>query len=219
MLVHEDWLLTVQRAAVHLPTATAVIADLHLGYDDVRRRHGEAIPAFNLEETLAALRSLHAEHGVKRLVVAGDLCEDGRSPGPVAELFAILLDWGIETIGVIPGNHDRKLASIPNSVPIVGDGLRLGRWKVVHGDAPARGWIVQGHCHSCLRWAGAVAPCFLVSTRRLILPAFSGDAAGVNVLRQRGWQAYRCHAIVGNRVLDFGPVRRIKHATSKPHRE
>src|SRR5436309_2915696 len=30
MRVNKDWLLTPQRAALHLPTATAVIADLHL---------------------------------------------------------------------------------------------------------------------------------------------------------------------------------------------
>jgi hypothetical protein len=31
MLVHAEWLLTAQRVAVHLPTQTAVAADLHLG--------------------------------------------------------------------------------------------------------------------------------------------------------------------------------------------
>src|SRR5438270_5847367 len=36
MIVHEDWLLTPVRAAVHLPTATAVVADLHLGYELAR---------------------------------------------------------------------------------------------------------------------------------------------------------------------------------------
>ncbi len=83
MIVHDDWLLTPHRAAVHLPTATGVIADLHLGYDEVRRRRGDAVPAFDAREVLARLEQL-AQHGVRRLLIAGDLCEDGRSPGPLA---------------------------------------------------------------------------------------------------------------------------------------
>src|SRR5262249_34562148 len=42
MRIHRDWLLTPERAAVHLPTATAIVADLHLGYNHARRRTGEA---------------------------------------------------------------------------------------------------------------------------------------------------------------------------------
>jgi hypothetical protein len=38
----------------------------------------------------------------------------------------------------------------------------------------------------------------------LVLPAFSRDAAGVNVYYGAEWAAYHCHAIVGERVLDFG---------------
>ena len=40
-----NWLLTPERAAIHLPTATAVLADLHLGYNEVRCGTGEAVPA------------------------------------------------------------------------------------------------------------------------------------------------------------------------------
>ena len=53
MYVHEDWLLTPYRAAIHLPTATAVIADLHLGYDQVRQRGGEAVPSSSFEDIVA----------------------------------------------------------------------------------------------------------------------------------------------------------------------
>ena len=37
MRVFTDWELTPDRAAVHLPTRTAVVADLHLGYAEARQ--------------------------------------------------------------------------------------------------------------------------------------------------------------------------------------
>jgi hypothetical protein len=55
-----------------------------------------------------------------------------------------------------------------------------------------------------LRWNGLTAPCFLLREDHLILPAFSADAAGVNVLRGSRWRGYRCCVIAGNKVLDFG---------------
>src|SRR5438067_991701 len=36
----DDWLLTPQRVAVHRPSGSAVVADLHLGYGQARRRGG-----------------------------------------------------------------------------------------------------------------------------------------------------------------------------------
>jgi hypothetical protein len=215
-MVHDDWLLTAERAAVHLPTATAVLADLHLGYEHARRRGGEAVPLANIAEVSARIRSLCAKHAVERLVIAGDLCEDGRSPGPVAELLEGLRQDRIELLGIVPGNHDRKLAA---DLPVLVESIKVGRWQVIHGDRPARGWVVQGHAHPCLRWAGIVAPCFLVGPRRLVLPAFSADAAGVNVLRQPEWRTYRCGVIVGDQVRDFGIVARLGRGPTRPNRK
>jgi putative SbcD/Mre11-related phosphoesterase len=216
MIVHNEWLLTAQRAAVHLPTATAVIADLHLGYDQVRRRGGDAVPAFEINDGVAAFRTLAARHGVRRLIIAGDCFEDGRCFESLSTAIAALARMGVELSGIVPGNHDRRLASANASVPLFQKGLRLGRWRIVHGDGPLpRGRVVHGHIHPCVRWQGVGAPCFLVSERRLVLPAFSADAAGVNVLRQREWRDYQCCVIVGERVLDFGEVRAFRKSFSR----
>ncbi|OAI51389.1 hypothetical protein AYO44_00850 [Planctomycetaceae bacterium SCGC AG-212-F19] len=215
LLVHDEWLLTAHRAAVHVPTATAVIADLHLGYNRVRRRIGEAVPTSDPAELIHGIRLLCQQEGIRRLVIAGDLCEDGRDPGPLGELFAALAPQTIEMLGIIPGNHDRQLAKTSTGLPLLPDGLKLGRWHIMHGDAPrARGYVVQGHVHPCLRWAGVAAPCFLVGPRRLILPAFSTDAAGGNVLRRREWLTYRCAVIAGGKVLDFGPIAGLRQRLS-----
>ena len=71
--VHDDWWLLPERLALHEPTATAVIADVHLGYSAIRRRLGDAIPLPGMAATLAPLARAAATHRIDRLVVAGDL--------------------------------------------------------------------------------------------------------------------------------------------------
>jgi metallophosphoesterase superfamily enzyme len=208
----DDWLLTPARAALHLPTATAVVADLHLGYDKARLRAGEAVPARPLHDILSPLAPLIRAHGVRRLAVAGDLFESG----PDRELAAGLLAWcaaeGVELAAVAPGNHDRGLAGVADLLPVRPDGFDLGGWRVVHGDGePPPGPVVQGHEHPWVRWSHALSgPCYLAAPESLILPAFSPDAAGVNVLPRRRWRDHRCFVIAGDRVLDFGPLGELR---------
>jgi metallophosphoesterase superfamily enzyme len=212
VLVLGEWLLTPARAAVHVPTRTAVVADLHLGYDRVRRRGGEAVPARPLAAELAPLADLLARRGLRRLVIAGDLFEDGRCQREevVEELLGWLGQADVELAGVVPGNHDRGLGS--SRLPVCPEGVVLGGWRVVHGDGERPpGPVVQGHEHPCLRWRpGVEGPCFLVGEGHLVLPAYSRDAAGGNVLGRARWAGYRCCAIAGEAVLDFGAVEGLR---------
>ena len=219
MRVHTDWLLTPERAAVHLPTATAVVADLHLGYDLARHRLGDAVPSTGLDDTTAALSPLLRSRFVRRLLIAGDAVENQSG----AELFALLMKWlasaGLEWIGLVPGNHDRSLGEI-DSLSCVPDGLTLGSWQICHGDRrPQGGLQMMGHFHPCLRLRGRMsAPCYLVGRSRIIIPAFSQDAAGVNVLGRAFSRGCRCFAIVQDRVLDFGNVSRLSTRFQKSTR-
>jgi putative SbcD/Mre11-related phosphoesterase len=208
MLVHAEWLLTGERVAVHVPTRTAVAADLHLGYEQARRRRGDAVPITGLDDLLRALARLTAAHGLRRLVIAGDLFEDAAGQALVPDLLRWMDGHGLELAGVVPGNHDRGLMRADSGLPVCPDGMRLGEWLVVHGDgALPPGRLVLGHFHPCLRWGGRIAaPCYLVGDERLVLPAFSPDAAGVDVLGARRWRDCRCAVIAGAEVLDFGVV-------------
>jgi putative SbcD/Mre11-related phosphoesterase len=211
MIVLDEWLLTAQRAAVHLPSGAAVIADVHLGYGEARRQGGDAVPLGNPADALAPLLPLVERHALRRLVIAGDLFEAGARE----ELVDALLAWCEEAglaLAVVPGNHDRGVSKLGQRLPLYPDGVTLGRWRVVHGDAEVPdGPVVQGHEHPWARWSRRVGgPCFLVSANRLILPAFSRDAAGVNVLGDPRWAQFRCHIIAGERVLDFGEMMGLK---------
>jgi uncharacterized protein len=204
--VQEDWLLTPARVAVHLPTATAVVADLHLGYSEARRASGEAVPAVPLERRLAPLAALASGALTRRLVIAGDLFEDGVSDAAAAELLAWAGRVGLE-LAVVPGNHDRGAGQRPLGLPLYPEGVCVGGWQVVHGHAELpTGCVVQGHLHPCIRRGRLSAPCYLVADGHLVLPAYSADARGVNVLRLPEWGRYRCYAAAGGEVLDFGEL-------------
>jgi metallophosphoesterase superfamily enzyme len=213
MIVLDEWLLTPERVAIHQPSGTAVVADLHLGYDAARRRGGDAVPRVSVAARMAGPLAALRRHGFARLAVAGDLLEDGRCRDVLDEFRAWLDGAGIALVGVAPGNHDGPaLLGAAAELPVFRDGFDVGGWRVVHGDGdlPA-GRVVCGHAHPWARWrSGVGGPCYLVSEDRLMLPACSADAAGVNVLGTRPWRAFRCCVIVGNQVLDFGPLGHLK---------
>ena len=105
MLVLDEWLLTPERAAIHLPSAAAVIADVHLGYGEARRRGGDAVPLADAATVLAPLRPLLEQHAVRQLVIAGDLFEAGTHTELAGELLAWCARARID-LAVVPGNHD-----------------------------------------------------------------------------------------------------------------
>jgi putative SbcD/Mre11-related phosphoesterase len=207
-----------------LPRArTAVIADVHLGYEWARASAGDCLPAHSLAETLERLERLCARGRIERLVVAGDLVEQGRpcrrTASDVGRLCRWLGDRGIHT-HLLLGNHDRSLRWMIDQIvvpddaarPVLEDQLMLNTWAVTHGHRDgAAGKTVCGHHHPAVRVLGRSAPCFLVGDDRIVLPAFSQNAAGLDVASAAlpaGWDraALRCLLSTGAEVLDFGPL-------------
>ncbi len=169
-----------------------------------------------LDPVLAVFGKLKQAHGIQRLVIAGDLFEDVHGRELAGELLERLLASGIDLAGVVPGNHDRGLARDACGLPLERDGVLLGDWRVLHGDGPLpRGRLVLGHFHPALRWGRLRVPCYLVSASRIILPAFSLDAAGVDVLGERRWRGQRCYPVADGQVLDLGSVERLQKKRSR----
>ena len=176
MRVDGGWQLTQERVAVHRATATAVLADLHLGYVEARQRRGDALPTPELDAVLQPLARVIAQFSVQRVLIAGDLFEDGMEP-KLANAFVEWVDrQGSELIGVVPGNHDRHCGSDSSHawpIPLWPQGYRLDDWLVVHGDGAIPDQpIVCGHLHPSCRAAGRNWPCYLVGPRRIVLPAY-----------------------------------------------
>ena len=205
-LAADDWLLTPFRLAVHSATKTAVVADLHLGYSQARRRSGDAVPLVSIETQLLPLRQACAALEIRELVVAGDLFESGLDADSIRRFRAVVDECRLRLTGVVPGNHDRGWRDFALELPMMPDGIDIGGWRIVHGDGPVSGdRILCGHHHPAWRSAGRTMPCYLVGPNRLVLPAFSTDAAGGDV-RSR-WPGYRAIVIEKDRLVDRGILR------------
>ena len=181
----ESWQLAPEGAAIHLGERTAVIADVHLGYEWARGAAGDCVPAHSLDETLSRLACLLARASIARLIVAGDLVESPRPCRRTAADLHRLRGW-LDAMGVsllvLEGNHDRspwgvsrstggstEIAPLPATCTVDG-------WTIGHGDRPLSGTrIMSGHHHPVFRFQGNTSPCFLVGPGRIVLPAFSSE--------------------------------------------
>jgi uncharacterized protein len=200
MRIFDDWLLLPQRFAVHEPSATAVLADVHLGYSAARQRLGDAIPWRSVEEEMGPLVIAAATLEIRAVVVAGDLFERGFDAVIFAQWLDVLDRLKIRFMGLVPGNHDRVGADA-SSLPIWPGGYDLAGWRIRHGHEPSEGGkVVSGHWHPAIRWKGRKVPCFLARGSHLILPAFSLDAAGVDVRSDARWQGWDCYALCGAKI-------------------
>ncbi|GIW89173.1 MAG: metallophosphoesterase [Isosphaeraceae bacterium] len=210
----EGWWMVPEGGLVHVSERVAVVADVHLGYDWARARLGDVLPPHTLTETMARLESLLERAEVRRLIVAGDLVEATRSCAATASDVEALRRW-LDSRGVrlerVAGNHDPP--------PMCGGpwAVEVGGWTVAHGhrEMAARRLIV-GHWHPMVRLAGQAVPCFLVERHRVVLPAFSDNAAGVDVIG-RGAPVVaspdaRCVAIADGELFDFGRLGSLARA-------
>lgn len=204
-----DWILTPEGAVVQPVARTAVIADVHLGYEWARGKAGDSVPAHSLRETIARLDRLFGRvpDMISTLIVAGDLVESRRPCRRTAEDVRQLRLWldrrGVQFI-LLAGNHDPQ-QSIETVREVAG-------WTIGHGHQPIPGErIIFGHFHPVFRLDGLTAPCFVASENRIILPAFSNNAAGLDVrTRPKAFDvpgsAPRCLVSTGDDILDFGPL-------------
>lgn len=213
----DGWWLTPEAAAWHRDERVAVVADVHLGYEWARAAGGDCVPAHSLAETTDRLARLLARGPVDRLVVAGDLVESSTPCPRTSADVRRLRDWlarrGVELVA-LRGNHDPRHVALPETIEVSG-------WTIAHGHRPVEAErTITGHLHPILRADAIGAPCFLVRPSAIVLPAFSPNAAGLNVLTaaQPGWDdaCWRCLAGTGAELLDFGSLARLRERAAEP---
>lgn len=202
------WVLSPEGAAIHRAERTAVIADVHLGYEWARGAAGDCVPPHSLGETVARLAAVLDRAPIATLIVAGDLVESHRPCRRTDADVRRLIDWldarGVRLVA-LEGNHDRGRPGSPASAVVDG-------WTIAHGHRPMIGdHRIYGHYHPVVRSEGFAAPCFLAGPDRIVLPAFSANAAGCDVRTgpiPADWldPSLRCLASTGAELLDFGPL-------------
>lgn len=192
----EAIILLPHRAAYWPAAATLLVADLHLDKCELMRAHGLPIPRALLDEQIARLDSAVRATHARRILIVGDLLHAPAGlTGPMVEHFAAWRASMPVEIGVVPGNHDRALGRAAEAwrMSILPSPYAEGPFAFVHDpqDRPARSkpYFWSGHVHPgiVLRRAGdsIKLPCFHLTRRIGILPAFSTFTVGGGVDRAR----------------------------------
>ncbi|MBO8179982.1 MAG: metallophosphoesterase family protein [Archaeoglobus sp.] len=185
----KDVLFTPERAAI--VGNTAVIADLHLGFENVLQEKGYAVPRMQLKEIKDRVKSIIEKYDIDRIVVAGDLKHEFSRNLPYewedVREFIESVDVELE---VVRGNHDNYLAAILADYGIeLKEKVKVGDYVVIHGHKEFEGEkIIMGHEHPAvkIRVRGALYtfPCYLVAdSSKIVLPAFSPLMGGSDVLQ------------------------------------
>jgi DNA ligase-associated metallophosphoesterase len=169
--------------ALHWPRMrTLFVADVHLGKAAAFRAGGLPVPRGATAADLARLTRLIERTGAARVVVLGDFFH--ARAGRVAALDAAFMAWRARharlEMTLVRGNHDRRAGDPPAhwGVACVADPCALPPFLGVHHPVtPPTGYALCGHVHPGVRISGlgeqsARLPCFVIGTRRAILPAF-----------------------------------------------
>src|SRR6476469_66177 len=162
-----------------------LVADLHLEKASWFARLGQFLPPYDSHATLSALSVLVERTGATRLFCLGDSFHDrfgcDRLPASARALLTELtakLDWTW-----IVGNHDPGFADhcggrLEEEVEIEGIVLRH---EAVRDDAQAE---ISGHYHPKLRvrlrGRQVSRRCFVISSTKLIMPAFGSLTGGLD---------------------------------------
>ncbi|MEM0046323.1 MAG: metallophosphoesterase [Fervidicoccaceae archaeon] len=187
-------------AAIHRESRTAIIADLHLGFEGEVAQSGVFLPRLQLKKSIALIEELK-ERKVSRLVIDGDI-KNSFSKLTIQEREEIIKFLGrarelFEDVVLVRGNHDNYLSIITEKMDVmlvphmkISDGV-----FVVHGhreslEALKFRQIIIGHEHPSLSIKDEIGsviklPCFLripLKRRRgkeiLVLPASGYYQAG-----------------------------------------
>jgi uncharacterized protein len=196
--------LDARRAIWFEELSALAVADLHIGYNWAQRHGGQMLPLQPPDDTICRLKALCDFYKPSELLLLGDIVHRALSlPQIQTELQNLLAT--LPGVRLIAGNHDRFLEKLITA-PLEAELVR-GNYLFVHGHLPSERpeRVVMGHEHPAISVGDGVAtsvkcPCFLISRRTIVLPAFSLWAAGgvEMALKQRFEHAV---AILGDKLL------------------
>ena len=176
---------------------TAVIGDLHLGYEHALEQDGLYLPRINTGSIRDALNDILSRYEPERVVLLGDVKHDFKRAGfeekrEVRRIIGLLAE-AAETV-VIKGNHDNYIQNIIADQGILAlDHVDIMGFRLEHGhvDSGVRPVII-GHEHPSVRIPGSVGggmkiQCFVHARRDgvIVLPPFSPFSSGNDLVLDR----------------------------------
>lgn len=173
---------------------TVFVADVHFGKDAMLRSAHHWTPPGSTDDNLARLGALLRRFSAKRLVILGDLFHSAHA----TEAVTVIRRWRNRRpkceILAIPGNHDRKAGGLAEECGfrVEAEGHLIGPWALRHHPAEdPDGFVLCGHIHPVVSLRGAArqslrVPCFAISARQCVLPAFGSFTGGHPVQPKAG---------------------------------
>lgn len=205
--------------ALWLPDlATAILADLHLGYAWAQRRRGELGPLAGGGAS-ARLRRAIEELRPQRVVLLGDLYHAPRPSPAERRMVDEALSLVTGELVLVRGNHDRKLERDFAKAAVT-------EWRApgivaTHGDTipETQDLLILGHFHPVAKLRDAAGvwrryPVFVLGSRVCLLPALSDFSVGTL------WQDVpvdvgsrpRIFALTPSRVVEIAAPRRARQS-------
>ncbi|RYD19274.1 MAG: ligase-associated DNA damage response endonuclease PdeM [Verrucomicrobiaceae bacterium] len=185
--------VTILPEGVVLVASTLVVADVHLGKSATFRAKGLPVPEGDTERDFRRLAEMVVKHGVRHLVIAGDLFH--APAGMTGELETALAEFLTEVgipVTLVMGNHDAKLSRLPVGLVCV-EHLDLDQIRIIHDPASAESGRlhISGHWHPVVRIPDGMRtslrlPCFLYRGNTLVLPAFGSFTGGAILAAEEG---------------------------------
>ncbi|MFT4092530.1 MAG: ligase-associated DNA damage response endonuclease PdeM [Niabella sp.] len=160
---------------------TVLLADMHLGKTGYFRQSGIQIPSTVMLDDLQRLSLIIDTYQPETIVIAGDMFHHDYNSD--VELFK---QWRQSFLSIrfqlVPGNHD-KLLNINYrelDIEVKDKTYSIAPFVVTHKPADEVPGVctISGHLHPGFTITGKAKqsvrmPCFIVSDRQIILPAFS----------------------------------------------
>lgn len=175
----EKLLLTNQRIIFWESQKTIILSDLHIGKAAHFRKSGIAISSEILVDDLKKLELLIHHFEAEKVIIVGDLFHAGYNSD--LDLFKNWRDQFPREFILIKGNHDRLKCEHYENLGIICEEnqLQISNITFIHEpkNSEENTFYISGHIHPGFVLKGKNErlrlPCFAVSERQIILPAFS----------------------------------------------
>ncbi len=179
---NNEALILSKHRAIHWPRKQVLfLADMHLGKTGYFRSRGIPIPSTVMTDDLKRLTVLIETYQPRTIVVAGDMFHHDYN----ADIH-LFKQWRASFADIdfvlVPGNHD-KLMHIDYEalgIRLTGKNHVMEPFVITHQHAGniENGFVISGHIHPGYIITGKARQshrmaCFIVSERRMVLPAFS----------------------------------------------
>ena len=163
-----------------------LVSDLHLEKASAYALGGQMLPPYDSVATLEDISALCRQYRPAKIISLGDNFHDDDGEHRLAEsAAALLVDLACDTEWIwITGNHDRAVSGIWGGKAF--DEMTLAGITLRHeaqgGDPSPE---ISGHFHpkfrQSLRGRMVKRRCFVVTPRKLIMPAFGAFTGGLDV--------------------------------------